>query len=580
LEASVTRMKKFLIGILTGLILAVLTGIVFIFSALRLGERRPVVPDGATLVLQLNEEIPEKQPVSIPLPFIGSSDTATVLETWEGLRAAATDSRIKAVILETGRVGAGWGKLHELRQGLDAFRKSGKPLIAVMRSPNSRDYFLASAADQVYMSPEDLFDVKGVRAEVMYLKNALSKLGVTVEIEHRGKYKDAGDMFSETSMSPESREVIDSLLDGVYGQMIDAFARGRKKSPEEMRALVDSGPYTARQAAAKGLIDAIRYEDQVYGELKGRLKQGELKRFPFKEYVRATAGAPSSGGKKRIAFVVGEGAIARGSGTDAMGTDEGFSSGAFIKMLRRVTADSSIGAVILRVDSPGGDAVASDEMLREVRLLSQKKPMVVSFSDSAASGGYYIAMTGDPIVSYPNTVTGSIGVIYGKVNLRGLYDKIGVNKEILTRGSNAAIDSDYTPMTPVARAKLREGIEEIYREFVSRVAEGRKKKWEEIAPLAEGRAWLGSQAKANGLVDELGGIDKALELVKRKAGWKADEKVEMVAYPPKRSIFDQYLKSAADLSVESRVAKVLGFDYAVWVRGGMMRMAPYTVNIE
>jgi protease IV len=573
-------MKKFLIGILTGLILAVLTGIVFIFSALRLGERRPTVPDGATLVLQLNDNVPEKQPVSIPLPFIGSSDTTTVLEAWEGLRTAATDSRVKAVILETSRVGAGWGKLHELREGLEAFRKSGKPLVAVMRSPNSRDYFLASAADRVYMSPEDLFDVKGVRAEVMYLKNALNKLGVTVEIEHRGRYKDAGDMFSETSMSPESREVIDSMLDGVYTQMLAAFARGRNKSPEEMRALVDAGPYTARQAAGKGLIDALRYEDQVHGELKARLKQGELKRFSFNDYVRATGGTTARGAKKRIAFVVGEGAIARGEGTDAMGTDEAFTSGAFIKMLRRVGSDNTINGVILRVDSPGGDAVASDEMLREVRLLSQKKPMIISFSDAAASGGYYISMTGDPIVSYPNTVTGSIGVIYGKVNLRGLYDKIGVNKEILTRGSNAAIDSDYTPMTPEARAKLREGIEEIYREFVSRVAEGRKKKWDDIAPLAEGRAWLGSQAKANGLVDELGGIDKAVELIKGRIGLKAADKVELVPYPGKRSIFDQYFRSAGEQSVESRVAKLLGFDYRPWMRGGMMRMAPFTVDIR
>ncbi|HYP05454.1 MAG TPA: signal peptide peptidase SppA [Bryobacteraceae bacterium] len=573
-------MKKFVIGILTGLILAVLTGVVFIFSAMRLGERRPDVPDGATLVLRLGNDVPEKEPVEVPLPFIGSADTLTVLDIWEGLRSAATDPRVKAVILETGRVGAGWGKLHELREGLDAFRKSGKPLVATMRSPNSRDYYVASAADRVYMSPEDLFDVKGVRAEVMYLKNALGKLGVAVEIEHRGKYKDAGDMFSETSMSPESREVINSILDGVYSEMIRAFAEGRKRPAEEIRALVDAGPYTARQAAAKGLVDALRYEDQVHGELKSRLKQDELKRYSFHSYVRATSGTAGRGAKKKIAFVVGEGAIARGEGTDAMGSDEGFTSGAFIKMLRRVGSDSSIGGVILRVDSPGGDAVASDEMLREVRLLSKKKPMVISFSDAAASGGYYISMTGDPIVSYPNTVTGSIGVIYGKVNLRGLYDKIGVNKEILTRGTNAAIDSDYEPMTPEARAKLREGIEEIYREFVSRVAEGRNKKWEEVAPLAEGRAWLGSQAKQNGLVDELGGIDKAVAMVKKRVGLKPEDKVDLVPYPPARSIFDQYLKSTSEQQVEARVAKLLGFDYRVWMQGGMLRMAPYRVDIR
>jgi protease-4 len=219
-------------------------------------------------------------------------------------------------------------------------------------------------------------------------------------------------------------------------------------------------------------------------------------------------------------------------------------------------------------------------MLREVRLLSKKKPTVISFSDSAASGGYYIAMTGDPIVSYPNTITGSIGVIYGKVNLRGLYDKIGVNKEILTRGANAAIDSDYTPITPEARAKLREGIDEIYRQFISRVAEGRKKKWEEIEPLAEGRAWLGSQAKANGLVDELGGVDKAVELIKKKAGVKPEDAVEIVMFPPKRSILDQWMKSNAQPTVETAVAKILGLDVRPWLRGGLMRMMPYQIVIE
>ena len=195
-------MKKFLIGLFTGLVLAFLTGVVLIFSAMRLGERRPSIPDGATLVLNLDNEIPEKQPVEIPLPFIGSSDTFTVMDAWRGLRSAATDSRIKAVILQTGRIGAGWGKMQEIREGLQAFKKSGKPLVAIMRAPKSREYYLATAADHIYMSPEDLFDVKGLRAEVMFLKNALGKLGVAVEIEHRGKYKDAGDMFSRDIDDP------------------------------------------------------------------------------------------------------------------------------------------------------------------------------------------------------------------------------------------------------------------------------------------------------------------------------------------------------------------------------------------
>ena len=257
-----------------------------------------------------------------------------------GLRSAATDTRIKAVILQTGRIGAGWGKLQELREGLQAFKKSGKTLVAIMRTPKSREYYLATAADRIYMTPEDLFDVKGLRAEVMFLKNALSKIGVAVEIEHRGKYKDAGDMFSQTSISPESREVIDSILDGVYSQLLTTYSDSRKKSVAEMRALIDKGPYTARQAASNGLIDALRYDDQVQGELKDRLKQGELKRVSFYDYVRSVDSRERRRSESLISSA--KGAIARGQGTDAMGTDEGFTSGAFIRMLRRVSGDKSI----------------------------------------------------------------------------------------------------------------------------------------------------------------------------------------------------------------------------------------------
>jgi protease-4 len=240
-----------------------------------------------------------------------------------------------------------------------------------------------------------------------------------------------------------------------------------------------------------------------------------------------------------------------------------------------------IRAVIVRIDSPGGSSFASDEIWREMNALSKKKPVVISMSDSAASGGYYIAMTGDPVVAYPATFTGSIGVVFGKVNLRGLYDKLGISKDFLMRGRYADIDSDYGPLSDAARGKLREGIDATYRSFVERVAEARKRKFEEIEPLAQGRVWLGSQAKARGLIDELGGMNRAIEVVRKKANIPRDEKVTLVVYPPKRSILDHLLSRAPMTSAETRLRALLkDVNAAALLEGGMLRLMPYSVTVK
>jgi protease-4 len=382
-------------------------------------------------------------------------------------------------------------------------------------------------------------------------------------------------------MSPETREVMNSILDTVYGDVLRIFASGRRKSPDEMRAILDEGPFTGVKAKEKGLIDELRYEDQMFGELKTRLKQKEIRKLGFMDYLRAGLRGTGFDPKHRIAFVVGEGTILHGSGGDALGSDEGFTSGAFIRQLREVAQDNSVKGVILRVDSPGGDAVASDEILREVKLLREKKPMVISMSDAAASGGYYVAMTGDPIVAYPNTYTGSIGVVFGKLTLRGLYDKLGITKDILTRGKNADIDTDYYPPSDTAKAKLNEIMEQIYREFVSKAAQSRKVKYEQLEPLAQGRVWMGTQAKGNGLIDDIGGIEKAIELIKRKTKIPAGEDVRLVPYPPRRTIFDQWVRStdpSVDVLALSRLLKP--YDVRLWLRGGMMRIAPYVIDVQ
>jgi protease-4 len=252
-------------------------------------------------------------------------------------------------------------------------------------------------------------------------------------------------------------------------------------------------------------------------------------------------------------------------------------------VMRDVENDSSIQGVILRINSPGGDGIASDDILHEAKKLSQKKPMVISMGDLAASGGYFIAMTGDPVVAYANTLTGSIGVFYGRVNLKGLYDKIGLSKVLLTRGKFAAIDSENGPLTDEQRAKLRKEIEEFYQGFVQRVADGRKRKYEDVEPLAQGRVWLGSYAKGNGLVDEIGGLDRAMELVKQRAKIGAQEKVTLVTYPPKRSLFELLMNrsGAADSEVESKIRGLFGkLPIHALAQGGVMRLMPFTLEVK
>ncbi len=547
-------MAKFLIGVITGAILIVLLLVVGVFAAARFGtEKKIVVPDNATLLLRLEGEIPERPPIEFPIPFFEQQAASTVKDVWELLRKAAVDSRIKAVVFEPQGISCGWAKLEEIRADLEQFRKSGKPLVAYLKGPGMREYFLATAADRIYMGPEEYLDVKGMRAEMMFFKGTLDKLGVQVEVEHDGKYKDFGDMFTRQNMSPETKEVLNSVLDDIYGRLISTIASARKKKADEIRATIDEGPFLAQQSVSKGLIDSLRYEDQMFGELRDRLKSGELQKLSHRDYQKVTPGSLGMEGKSRVAFLVGQGDITRGSSGDDGYSDEGIGAEGFNKLLRRVGSDNGIQAVIVRIDSPGGDAMASDDIWREMNLLSKKKPLVISMSDVAASGGYYMAMTGDPIVAYAGTETGSIGVVFGKPNLHGLFDKLGLTEDSLTRGRFADIDSEYEPLTPAAREKLKQGIDVSYHDFVAKVAEARKRPYDQVAPLAEGRVWLGDQAKDRGLVDEIGGIDRAIELVKARAKIGKDEKVTIVTYPPKRSILDVALGRMPESAMESRL---------------------------
>lgn len=573
-------MGKFLAGLLAGILLAVLAATITVFAIVRLGARPPEVKPASVLVLDLEGEIPERAPLTIPLPFFEAKAPLTVSGVWRLLRAAETDSRIKAVVLMPGGISAGWAKLQEIHADLTRLAKSGKPVAAYLRSPSTREYYLATAAGRLYMPPEDMLDLKGLRAELTYFRGTLDKLGVQAEIEHAGKYKDYGDTFTRTSMSPETREVLTSILDGLYGHLAETIATGRRKSPQEVRAILDEGPFLSRQALSKGLIDSLLYEDQVFSELAKQAGAGSLNRVNARSYLRAVTAADALGRPTRVALIVAEGSIARGP-SPGFETDGGIRAPEFIQTLRQVGRDAGIRAAVVRIDSPGGESFASDEIWREMNALSKKKPLVISMSDEAASGGYYMAMTGDPVVAYPGTITGSIGVVYGKVNLRGLYDKLGITKQLLTRGRFAAIDSDYEPLSDAARRKLREGVDDNYRAFVQKVADARKRRFAEIEPLAQGRVWLGTEARENGLVDELGGLDRAMELVRAKARIPPAERIALTVYPPQRGILEKLLIHSSESIGPPWLRAFLGrWPLTALTGGGFLRLMPYSIEVK
>lgn len=580
-------MKKFLFGAVAGFLIAGVTAVVLFFAVVKFAKRAPAPPETAWLSMRIGGDLPELQPMMLPLPALESKAPLTVTEVWSALRRAARDPRVKGLLLRPQGIGSGWGKLEEIRAGIEEVRKAGKPVHAWLAGPGTREYYLASAADRIYMAPEDVLDLRGLRVEAMYVKGTLDKLGVEVEIEHAGKYKDAGDMFTRTGMSPETREALNAILDDQYLRLCQALAASRKLTPEKVRALIDAGPYVAPKAVSAGLIDELVYEkdaEQKMEEASGAKTKDKPKALGAREYLRI---APDLKGKRvrQVALLVAQGSILRSAPADLFGEEQSITPKGIERQVKLIENDPSIRGVIVRIDSPGGDAVASDEILQHLKRLSRKKPLVFSMSDVAASGGYYMAMTGDPIVAYAGTITGSIGVIYGKANLRGLYGKIGVNKEILKRGQLADLDSDFQKLTPEARAKLRETIDFIYAGFLKRVSEGRKKKVEEIEPHAQGRVWSGQRALALALIDANGGIDAAVEMLRKKAGIKDDELVRLAVYPSPKSWFEMWFRpspaeEAAWDSETALLARALPAGLAPWLDGGFLRVLPYQIRIR
>lgn len=543
--------------------------------ALVLRGRGATFSNDSYLDLRLAGEVPEQPPRDLETFFERRPPSLRTLV--ESLDRAARDPAVHAVTVRIGSLpDSGWAKVQELREALARFRKSGKPVYAHLEGAGNREYYLATGCTKIYAVPTALLDITGLAAEVTFFRGSLDKLGIEAQFEGVGKYKNAPNQATERGFTEPHREQMEALLDSVFEQYLDALAQGRGKTPEEARALIDRGPYTAQQALAAGLVDELLYKD----ELEGRLKNAE--RLTPGPYLRTTRGLGFDG-RPRVALVYAVGEIVAGESQNGPFGGEGLAgSDTVAGALRQARQDRGVKAIVLRVDSPGGSGTASDVIWREVQLARKEKPVVVSMGDVAASGGYYISMASDAIVAQPGTVTGSIGVFGGKLSLRGLYDKIGITREILTRGRHADLFSDYRPWDDEERAAIRGLMEAFYQDFIRKAAAGRKMDEQDVNAVAQGRVWTGAQALKRGLVDRLGGLSDALSLAKSKAGIAPDQDVTLVILPERKGVFDLLFQNRdedalAGLSAEWRALVRLG---CALQGGTLLARLPFDLRIR
>lgn len=554
------------------------------FVARTFGTAQPRIGASSALTIDLALEYTEDPLYALGGPFF-ESDRMTFRDLLLGIARAKEDDRIEKLFLHVRGTSLGWAQTSELRRALVDFKDSGKTLVAFVEYGSNRDYLLATAADEIYLHPRTVLDVRGVRAEVLFLRGALEKLGVEPEFERVGVYKDGPDVFLRDELSAESREALGELVGTVHQTLVAALVSGRSITPERAESLVASGPFTAPQAKELGLVDGLEYLDEV----KKRLGAGggEPSTIPISDYRRATSASPPFGADARIALIYGIGTIVGGASTDDPFAGRVMGSDTIAEAFQNAREDDTIDAVVFRIDSPGGSDVASDVIWREAMLTKEKKPVVVSMGDVAASGGYWIATASSAIVAEPTTITGSIGIYAGKFNLKGLYDKLGFSTDGVGTSANADFFSAGRSFTAEERERLRKILEDGYHAFLERVSAARGMSTEEAHEVAQGRVWSGRMALEKGLVDELGGLHRSLELAKEKAGFDPGARAELVIYPEKRSVFQAFLSSLT----ETRTQGALRPEEAVsrspvlaLLTGGsppaLMALMPYRIQIR
>jgi protease-4 len=489
------------------------------------------------------------------------------------LEKVANDDKLAGLILDLRLGEIGFAHVEELRQAIAKVRAKGKHVHAFVRSATTRDYLVASACTSITVPASGMIVVNGMRAEVMFYKGIFDKLGLQAEFMQVGNFKGAAEPYVRSEMSPELRAQLEGVVDDYYNQTVEMIAKDRKLDGGRVKDLIDEGLFVAERAREVGLIDSVCYEDELTDKLKEHLSASEIKivrdygkqeidtdfsgfagLVKLIELIAGTEPAKRTGkAATKVAVVYAVGPIMDSSGEAvSLFSEDVVTADETIKALRKADKDSSVKAIVLRVDSPGGSALASDLIWREIRKL--KKPVIASMANTAASGGYYISMGCKKIVAEPGTLTGSIGVVGGKIAIGGMLSKFGVNTDVVARGKSAGVFSMTSPFTDAEKAAWMRMMTDIYKQFTSKAAECRGMDLAKLEELAQGKIYTGRQALAVGLVDKLGTLDDAVTEAKLAAGMQAGDKVEVLRLPEAKSFFDRLLEGP---SVESRVAAKL-----------------------
>lgn len=548
-----TSMLGALVALVVFSVVCVLLGIGVLAALAAMGgsDKAPSLEHNSYLVFDLSTNISDAPP---PVNFGSLSHRQEALQlrsVTRSLRAAAKDERIAGVYitgdLAPAAFGSGYAALKEVREALEAFRASGKPVTAYLTYATTKSYYLASAASDLAIDPYGVIMMPGLASEPMFFAGAFDKFGINVQVTRVGKYKSAVEPFTRREMSPENREEVQKLLADIWGGLLADIAPSRKTTPAKLQAAVDrEGLFRAAVAKDAGLVDRVAYRDEIYDALKARTGRTGSKE-PFRqvtiaEYAKIAKdtpvtntkpGAPAkpTGQSGRIALVYAEGEI-----VDGEGDDDEIGGSRFSRELRKLRQDETIKAVVLRVNSPGGSASASEVIQREVRLLKKVKPVIISMGTYAASGGYWISAYGDRIFAEATTITGSIGVFGMQFDVKQLANNFGVTFDSVKTGRFADALTISRPKTPEELAVLQRTVDWIYSEFVAKVAEGRKLTPGRVEEIAQGRVWSGTDAKNVGLVDEIGGLDAAIAFAADKAGLTGNYK--LVEYPRHKELVE------------------------------------------
>lgn len=552
------------------------------------GEDTVVVKDNSVLEIQLQTPINDYVGMDESNPFAGLFNVNQGLdEILHAINVAKEDNKIKGISLNNNVIMAGLSQTQAIRDALSDFAESGKFIYAYGDFYTQKDYYLASVANEVYLNPVGALDFKGLSTEVLFFKDLQEKSGIKMEVIRHGKYKSAVEPFLANEMSEANRTQIKELLDALWHSMLTNISKSRDISVEDLNHIADTlGTRTSKYAALSGLIDEVVYFDEYESMIKEKMgvdTTDDLNYVPISDYIRTASKIKINSGTDKIAVIFAQGEIWYGEGgSDVIG------QGIINDALKKAREDKNVKAIVLRVNSPGGSALASDIIWREIEITKQSKPVVVSMGDVAASGGYYIAAGADKIFAEPTTITGSIGVFGTIPNISELAENIGVNAEQVGTNKNSVDYSLFEPMNDSFRSNVLEGIEATYETFLDRVAQGRGFTLAQADSVAQGRVWSGVDAKRLGLVDELGGLDEAIAA--------AAEMVELDNYgirklPKYKSDFEKLMEDlggATTKSKESIIQEEIGAEaYAIlreiklaMQNKGVQARMPFTLNIK